>query len=141
MASSTPEQQIAFVQSIAMDDKKRSSFIANPTAFAKKNKVELDAGFAKTIASSLAKIEKDRVKVEGIGGGIRNPGGEKMNAVVVAAAVVTAASAVVTAVSATYTATKWKGGFDRGGLAINPAQLGGKLAGKIGAGKLRGGGR
>lgn len=138
MASSTPEKQIAFVQRVAMSDKDRAAFVANPTAFAKKNKIELDAGFAKKIASSLAKIEKDRLRVEGVAGGITNPGQPKMNAVVAAAAVVTAVSAVVTAASATYTATKWKGGFQAGGLLINPAQIGKINAGKISAGKIRG---
>ncbi len=138
--ASTPEKQIAFVQRVAMSDKERASFIANPTAFAKKNKIELDAGFAKNIATGLAKIEKDRLRVEGMAGGIRIPGQPKMNAVVAAAAVVTAVSSVVTAVSATYTATKWKGGFDLSGLAVNP-QIGGKLAvGRLAAGRLRGGG-
>jgi hypothetical protein len=141
MASSTPEQQIAFVQRVAVSDKDRAAFIANPTAFAKKNKIVLDPAFAKKIASNLAKVEKDRLKVEGVAGGIKNPGQPKMNAVVAAAAVVTAASAVVTAVSATYTATKWKGGFQAGGLLITPTQIGKINAGKINAGKIRGRGR
>ncbi len=134
--ATAPEKQIAFVQRVAMNEKERASFIANPAGFAKKNKIELDAGFAKSIASSLSRIEKDRLKAARVVGGLKSLGQPRMNAVVAAAeavAVVTAVTSVVSAATATYTATKWKGGFDMRGLAVNP-----QLRGRLAAGRLRG---
>ncbi len=136
--ASSPEKQIAFVRRVATSDKDRASFLANPAGFARKNKIDLDPGFAKIIVSGLAKVEKERLKIERAAARIRTAGQPTMNAAATAAAaaVVQTVSTVISGGVVAYTATKWKGGFEMAGFAVQPQVRGGRIV----AGRLRGGG-
>ncbi len=125
--ASTPKEQIAFIQRVAVNDTQRAAFVADPAGFAKKNKIDLDPGFAKIIVSGLKKVERDHLKAVRAANQMKRPGQPVMNALAaisVAAGVVQVASVAVSLAAAAYTATKWKGGFEMRGLAINPQQRG-----------------